>query len=381
MTAPPAFRRHDLDWLRVFGVLAVFIYHLARVFDPYWWHIKNVETYPFAGLARLIVGEWMMPAIFMVSGASAFYALRTRDADAFLRDRVLRLLVPFATGVVTHIALQVYFERRATGAFAGSFLAFYPHYFDGLYGFGGNFAWMGLHLWFLPVLFIYGVLCLPVFLWLRGARGTSVLDRLSAFLAKPGAIYLLALPVMLALIMLDPAGLPGNRDAGGWSVLIYPVFFIYGFIVVSNERLEERIRRDRRRSLALAALLSAVLTMIWLRSGEPLFTEENFVGFAALYGLNAWCWLLALWGYVTHNLTESTPSLRYVNDAVLPFYILHQSVMVVVAYYAVHFPISDGPKLIVIALTAFAVTLAIYHLAIRPFNPMRVLFGLRPRPV
>jgi len=379
MTAPPTNRRSDLDWLRIFGVGVVFFYHLARVFDPYWWHVKKDSLYPLAGLARLLIGESMMPLLFLVSGAAAFYSLRSRDARAFVTDRTARLLVPFLVGVFTHIAVQVYLERLSFGQFSGSFLAFYPHYLDGIYGFGGNFAWMGLHLWFLPALFAYSLICLPLFLWLKSERGGRALGRLTAFLATPGAIYSFALPVMLALIVLDPMGLPGNRDAGGWSVLVYPVFFIYGFLVVSDGGLEERIRHDRRWSLALAVLLSAVLTMLWLRGGEPQYADKSFAVFTALYGLNAWVWLLTLWGYVTHDLTMSTPFLRYVNDAMLPFYILHQTVMVAAAYYIVRWPVADALKLLLIALAAFAATLAIYHLAIRPFDPMRVLFGLRPR--
>jgi glucans biosynthesis protein C len=62
----------------------------------------------------------------------------------------------------------------------------------------------------------------------------------------------------------------------------------------------------------------------------------------------------------------------------LPFYILHQTVMVAVSYYVVQWHLADGLKLLLIALSAFAITLAIYHFLIRPFNPIRWLFGLRP---
>jgi hypothetical protein len=82
---------------------------------------------------------------------------------------VARLLVPLVVGTFTHIAFQVYLERLHKGEFSGSFFDFYPHYFDGMYGFGGNFAWMGLHLWYLEALFLFSLLCLPVFLWLKNS--------------------------------------------------------------------------------------------------------------------------------------------------------------------------------------------------------------------
>jgi peptidoglycan/LPS O-acetylase OafA/YrhL len=374
MTALPIPRRHDLDWLRIFAVLVVCFYHLARFFDPAWWHIKNAATYPSAGLSRLLVGAWMMPLIFLVSGAAAFYALKTRSPQAFVRDRAARLLIPFAAGVLTHVTLQVYLERRFSGQFAGSFLAFYPSYFDGVYGFGGNFAWMGLHLWFLGALFLYSVLLLPMFLWLRQGVGARALTRLTAFLARPGAVYLLALPVMALLATLNPATLAGNRDAGGWSLLIYPLFLVYGFILISHPPLEEGIRRARWISLGAALLLAFAVTLLWQRRGDPALPLDT-----ALYGLDAWCWLLAIWGFGTLHLNRASPLLRYANDAVLPFYILHQSVMLATGYAVIRRPIPDALKFALIATLTFTVTLGIYHFLIRPFNLMRVLFGLRPR--
>jgi hypothetical protein len=320
----------------------------------------------------------MMPLLFLVSGAGVFYALRSRSARAFITERATRLLIPFAVGITTHIALQVYLERLSFGQFSGSFLAFYPHYYDGLYGFGGNFAWMGLHLWFLPVLFLLSVLFLPLFQWLRSGAAAA-LGRLTGFLAQPGLALLMSAPIVALLALLDPAGLPGNRDAGGWSILIYPVFFVYGFIFVSNPDLEAGIRRSRWVYTALALLFSLVVIMQWRQGGEPAFDAPGFARNAALYGVNAWCWLLAIWGFGTLHLNFTSPFLRYTGDAVLPFYVLHQSVMLGVGYFVVQWSVADGLKLIAIALFSFVLTLAAYHFLIRPFNPARVLFGLRPR--
>ncbi len=376
MTAPN--RRYDLDRLRIFAVGVVFFYHLARFFDPPWWHIKNAQTYPLAGLARLLVGEWMMPLLFLVSGAGVYFALRSRTGRAFINERAARLLVPFAVGVVTHVALQVYLERRATGDFEGSFLAFYPHYYDGVYGFGGAFAWMGLHLWFLPALFLFSVLFLPLFQWLRG-DGAGALDRMTGFLARPGLALLMAVPVVVLLVWLDPAGLAGNRDAGGWSVLIYPVFFVYGFVFVASPALEAGIRRARWGYATLAGGLSLWVIVLWVGGGEPAFDAPGFARFAALYGINAWCWLLAIWGFGTLHLNKPASWLRYANDAVLPFYVLHQSVMLLVGYFVVQWPLPDALKFILIGLLAFVLTLILYHFVIRRYAFMRVLFGLRAR--
>jgi hypothetical protein len=82
------------------------------------------------------------------------------------RDKVLRLLVPLVVDIFTHSIWQLYLENITQGRFSGTFFEFLPHYFDGLYGFGGNLAWMGVHLWYLEMLFVYCLALLPLFRWL-----------------------------------------------------------------------------------------------------------------------------------------------------------------------------------------------------------------------
>src|SRR3990172_7810121 len=145
-------RRFDLDWLRVLAILSVFLYHSTRFFNFGDWHVKNPVTYPFAQYLESFMEPWMMPLIFLISGASIFYALDKGGAGKFFKDKVLRLLVPLVVGVFTHASLQVYLERLTHGQFSGSYFEFLPHYFEGIYldiGVGGNFAFAGMHLWYL----------------------------------------------------------------------------------------------------------------------------------------------------------------------------------------------------------------------------------------
>jgi peptidoglycan/LPS O-acetylase OafA/YrhL len=162
-------RRYDLDWLRVFAILAVFFYHSARFFDLDSWHIKNAVTYGWVQARSDFMALWMMPLIFLISGASIFYALNKGGPGLFVKDKVLRLFIPLLAGIFTHVTLQVYLERVSRGQFVGTYFEFLPHYFDGLYteGGSGNFAWMGLHLWYLLVLFAFSLLLLPLFYALK----------------------------------------------------------------------------------------------------------------------------------------------------------------------------------------------------------------------
>src|SRR5512146_1566751 len=107
------------------------------------------------------LSTWMMPAIFVVSGASIFFALRKPGTLRYVKDKTLRLLVPLVVGLFTHAALQAYLQDVNHGAIVGSFWQWYPTYIT-----GGHFNWTGFHLWYLVALFLFSLVCLPLFQWL-----------------------------------------------------------------------------------------------------------------------------------------------------------------------------------------------------------------------
>ena len=88
-----------------------------------------------------------------------------------------RLFVPLVVGVFSHAMLQVCLERVTHHQFRGSFFDFIPHYFEGWYGFGGKFAWMGLHLWYLLILFVFSLILYPLLCWLRDGSGQAIFSR------------------------------------------------------------------------------------------------------------------------------------------------------------------------------------------------------------
>src|SRR3989304_3991520 len=126
-------RRFDLDWLRVLAILSVFVYHSTRFFNLGDWHVKNATTYVWVQILESFMEIWMMPLIFLISGASIFYALNKGGAGTFFKDKVLRLLVPLLVAMFTYASLQIYLERITHGQFSGSYFQFLPHYFEGVY--------------------------------------------------------------------------------------------------------------------------------------------------------------------------------------------------------------------------------------------------------
>lgn len=370
-------RRYELDWLRVIAIFGVFVYHCSLIFAPDPYQIKNPTIYPYLDGLGEFFGLWGMPLILIISGASAFYALGKLSPGKYIKGIIARLLVPLIFGIFTHCAFQVYLENLHKGTFSGSFFEFYSHYFDGLYAFGGNFAWMGMHLWYLEALFIFSMLCLPLFLWLKKrSYGQRLLQRLGDFLGKPGAIYLLALPTTVLINLLNPDGL-GTTVLGGWSIFNYLVFFISGFLIISNEKFQTSIKRLRWVSLVAGVITWPLIDIIWAALGDPTFGTWQYAIGTALWSLCAWCWLLTILGFAFQHLNRNKPFLRYANEAVLPFYILHQSVVLPLAFFVVQWAFPDLLKFLVILSVSFVVVMLLYEFLVRRINLLRLLFGMR----
>jgi glucan biosynthesis protein C len=78
-------------------------------------------------------------------------------------------------------------------------------------------------------------------------------------------------------------------------------------------------------------------------------------------------------------LNYGTPFLSYANEAVLPFYILHQTVLLCVGYFVVQWAIPDLLKWVIILMVSFPIIMVLYEFLVRRYNVMRVLFGMKLR--
>ena len=369
-------RRFDLDWLRVIAILFVFIFHTTRFFDPLDWHVKNSTTYDPLALSAGFFVLWGMPLIFVVSGASLWFAVKHSKLK-FVDDKVRRLLIPLVVGIFTAGVLMVYLERITHHQFNGSFFDFIPHYFEGWYPWG-NFAWMGMHLWYLLLLFIFSVLLMPVMYWLKNGSGQGLLKWLGDVLARPFMVFLLALPISLLLLVLDPKTDVGGHNFGGWSFAPYILFLLMGFILMSHAGAQQRIIQYRWVSLGIASALTVGLIVNWIQAGDAVFGTTRFALFYFFYGIASWCWIQTALGFGFKYLNAPKPILAYVGEAVLAFYILHQTILLVVGYFVVGWQIPDLLKWAIISVVSFTAIMLVYEFGIRRFNGTRFLFGMKP---
>jgi len=374
-------RRYDVDWLRVLAMMTVFLFHNNRFFDTEDWHVKSTETSEASMAVTIFAVQWMMPLFFILSGIGIYHALSHQRWRQYLLSRVKRLLVPLLFGIFVVIApLQVYLERITHNQFQGSFWSFYPHYFEGWFGLGGNFAWMGVHLWYLEFLFVFSVVTLPLFLYLQSPSGSRIMNSLTRFLSRPWTIFLLVLPIGLIEFI---ASLPpihgsvfGEEGFGGWSALPYLTLLIIGYLLATDEGLAKTMERHRVSALAVGAV-SYIVALLALKVSEPWPMAPRELLMSFVRGILCWSCLVAFCGFASRHLRFSNAFLKYANEAVLPFYILHQVVILCVGFYVLRLRTYLWLEYLIITSISFGVIMAIYELLIRRVNLLRFLFGMK----
>ncbi len=378
-------RRYDIDWLRVLAILVIFIFHNARFFDSYPWHLKNAEQKLGVLIFVGFVDAWIMPLFFFLSGVGSWYSLEHRSSGRYLRERVLRLLVPLYTvGIFILLPPQLYWDRLTNGRFTGSFLQFYPEFFKSFYF--DVFApfilpWSG-HLWFLFFLFTISLLCLPIMIFLKSESGRRSLSRLAGWFNMRGGIFLFVLPLFLLR-----AGLQGlfRGDHTPADMFCYMLFFLLGYILPADERFTKSLKRHAWICLSLGLACFAAEVGLVLGLGYQAFADQGFSQFR-LYlllqlamSVQSLCWIVFFVGTGAKYLHFQNSLLAYCNEAVLPFYILHQTLILFVGSYVVKWNMGIAPKYLIISVTSFVLIMAAYELLIRPFNPVRFLFGMKTK--
>jgi peptidoglycan/LPS O-acetylase OafA/YrhL len=381
-------RLYYLDWLRVLLLLGVFLYHVIRPFDPLIdWHINNAEQSDTILTILLLVNPWGIPLFFLVAGAASMFALRRRSNRQFISERVTRLLIPFIVGSILLTPFQKYLEALHKGTFLGSFLSYIPGMLNELISSNWLtplvFGRWGLHLWFLGFLFVYSLLALPAFRWFNRDMGMNFISWLSRLVQVRGGILLFVLPLALARILVQPFYPVEER---GWLDFIYFfLFFILGYIIYSDDRFQSAVRRDRWLLFAggIAGLviffgLFAVYGDVVLEWGLRFVVPWSIILICA-FVLMSWGWALDVLYLGMKYLNFTNRWLEYGNETILPFYLLHQPVIIVIGYFVVQWEVNLWVKLLVILISSFLITLGLVELLVRPFRPMRKLFGMKTR--
>lgn len=362
-------RRYDIDWIRILVFDLLILYHVGMFFNPWSWHIKSIESIEWLVYPMYFLNQWRLPILFVVSGIGTRFALSFRSGKEYAKERITRLFIPLLVGIFVTVAPQVYFERLADGSFEGSFFAFFPHFFEGIYP-NGNFSWH--HLWFLPYLLLMSLVATPLFLILRRDGNAFITWCTYWFKQSSWCVYLFILPLFFIEITLGTKFPVNHALWGDWYALVYYfVLFISGFLLIRiGEPFWKAVHQLRWGSLGIGIV--AFSFIVW-----GIKNDIDSVGLRSLFKtVNMWSWVMAIFGFAAQFLNRESSLVKYRNEAVYPFYIFHQAITIALGYWLMDASMSVYWKFFIMVGGTFGGSWILFE-AVRRVSFLRPLFGLK----
>ncbi|MDR7193901.1 acyltransferase family protein [Luteimonas terrae] len=386
-------RRHDIDALRVIAFALLILYHVGMVYVVDWgFHIKSPTLLAWVEWPMVLVNRWRMSLLFLLAGIALGLVLIRKSPARLIGNRSWRLLLPLAFGIALIVPVQAWCEARMLGTYDAGFGSSLLRYLQlrpwpaGTFT-GAEYGFTWNHLWYLPYLWLYTLLVLLALAVLRAIGG----GRFAGWLTTRGRWLLWTVPplwYLFALWVLDPRFPSTHALVGDWfNHARYFVVFAFGLLVARSDPFWSALLHKRVRLLWLAvgsgALYLGLRAMgAWLPDAAylelmPLDAWRTVV--RVIQTVYWWTALLALLAWSARLLDRPSTWLRYASEAVYPWYILHQSLIVLAAYWLI--PLHLGAlwePLLVLAITITGCVL-IHELLIRRIGWLRPLFGLPMR--
>jgi glucans biosynthesis protein C len=359
--------RYDfLDWLRVIAIFVLFFFHTGMIFVGWGWHIVNSQTIPSLQWPMDIAHRLRMPLLFVIAGAGMWFALQRRSTVRFLQERTQKLLLPLIIGMFLVVPPQIYYERLLHGQWSGSYLSFYVtrvlqfHFYP-----DGNFSWH--HLWFILYLYVYVLLLLPAMLWWK---------RIQTRVAPGMWLFLLGLPLGINEAFLKPLFPEAHNLISDWYIFNhYLLLTAYGYVMASMPGVWEWLSDVRKWSLI--AGFSVFFPLIWLLNAGVI--QHGSMTDAIGANVFTWLWMMVFLGYGYRYLSFVNPLLIWARDASYPFYIMHQTIIVMIGYYIIQCSWTPWIKYFVILTLSMGACFALYEGCVRRFAALRLAFGMKSK--
>jgi hypothetical protein len=379
---PASERRVDLDWVRIAAFGLLIFYHVGMLYVSWGFHIKSAHQITALEPLMMVLNPWRLALLFLVSGAATRFMLGKLEARQLLRSRSLRLLPPLVFGMLVIVPPQAYDQILESVGYQGGFFDFYlNHYLT----FGRQFCDPGPclilptwnHLWFVAYLWVYTMILGAVLLIVPdlGRRFEQAL----APILRGG--WLLVLPAALMAgyrLLLWPHFPQTNAMSGDWyNHAVYGTVFLLGFLVARTDGVWIGFERLRWLAFETAATLfvSGVVLREFYPIGQPApLAVKLYAGTA--YGCYQWFCIVAVLGFARRWLNRDSAARRYLTDAVFPYYIVHQTAIILIAHQLKGFGLPASIEAGIVISGTFASCAVTYEI-VRRVRVLRPLFGLK----
>ena len=365
-------RRNDLDWLRIGAFGLLILYHIELVYGPFDWHIQSDHRVPWIRELLLVTSPWRLTLLFLISGAALRFMCRSRTATQIASSRLWRLIPPLVFGVVFLVPVQSWIEAMDKGYWTDSLFAWWKREFSPA-GIANGVPVN--HLWFLVYICVYSLAALPLIARPDRIRQleTWLENQLTGWrvLLIPFA-YLAAIRIFIYPMFWITNSLPTDWYNHALSFGA----FVFGFLIVGRDRIWRELEKARWVALTIALCALPVVMLQDIHPGGRAFMG---VPKALVVATDQWATIAAILGFASRHLRNaSSPVLTYLNDAIFPCYLAHQTVLVLTMWLIKPAHLPAPVEFSILFVMTFGGSLLTYE-AVKRIPPMRPLWGLKRR--
>ena len=370
-------RLYFIDYIRVLAFLLLIFFHSAMPFVNYSWEVKNEQKSELLMSFVLWFHQWRLPLLFFISGVGIYFSLKTRNILNFILERFKRLFIPLVFAMLFTIPIQVYVEYLQKGRITGSYFEFYPSVWNFVPYPDGSLTWS--HMWFIVYLLTFIILLIPLFSIIKIKLIEKYKDQLSNALSSK-YLKLLVCLIQYSIYNLFYLKYPEQGSlVEDWFVFNSSItYLILGYFFASSTLFWENCERYRKINLTIAIICSiALFTYYYLSNALPKKDGVETQLYFILDAIQIWSIILSIIGFAKKYLNNSSNILQYLNQAVFPFFIIHQTIIVALGYWIVQLNVSILSKYLLLSICSSMLIFGIYEFIIRRTKLTRFLYGMK----
>lgn len=381
---PSHTRRYDLDWLRIIAFGLLIFYHIGMFYVSWDFHVKSVHAGPFLEPLMKLVNPWRMTVLFIISGVALRFAIDASPIGRFLWARFWRLFLPLAFAIHVIVAPQSWLELLESGETSHGFLSFYMTYLSGSTAYSIIVPTWN-HLWYVAYLIVYTFILAGIYPLVRPLN------------IKPKQPRMESNPLLFAVVVIMPVLIfalhenwledvfPSTHalvDDWGNHALYFP-FIMLAFLAAKSEQVWHIIDRLFAPAAITAIVLAGWQLFVWSLTATDIGTVPYIEIWALLHSMAepiyAWACILTGFGLTRRFANRSSRVLTYMTEAIFPWYILHQTFIIMAGFWLTRKGIPAPVEFALISAGTVLGCALTHEFIIRRSRLLRPLFGLKQK--
>jgi hypothetical protein len=346
-------------------------------FVNYSWEVKNEQKSEALLSIVMWFHQWRLPLLFFISGVGIYFSLKSRSIVKFVFERFRKLFIPLLFAMFFTIPIQVYVEYLQKGRISGNYFEFYPSVWKLVPYPDGSLTWS--HMWFIVYLLSFIILLLPLFSIMKIKIIEKYKDKLSSFLSNRYLIIFISFILYINYHIYYLKYPEQGSLVDDWFVFNSSItYLLLGYLLASSNSFWDNCEKYRKLNLVIAVIASLYLFInYYLPNSLPKTDAAKTQVYFIIDSIQIWSIILTVIGFAKKYFNASSNVLLYLNQAVLPFFIIHQTIIVALGYWIVQLRVSILSKYLLLSIFSSLLIFGIYEYVIRRTRLTRFLFGMK----